>query len=467
MGICEELTALAGRYSDEVAGFELEESRSSCQEVTASTRGLDGTAHALTQRFVRTAGPRVGYAASEDADEPLEALVGEAVLRAQAVEPTEPGGVLLAPEAKEGAGAAAALDGAPEPPACCDASELAGVARAGLEALLALEPDVCEASCTARVLGESRLVANSLGLARTATHSHCMLRLQYIAEGSREKHDVCVRAFAPTPGEVDLNELATRAVHVAHASLDGGTLASGRYPVVLSREFTCRMLVGMWQALSAQKVATGQSLLAGKLGEKVFSPELTVLAGYEPGFAPGAPGCLGIDSQGARRRAVTCIDGGVFCAPLATLEGASALGLGADAAGFAGRRDTLGRIVPNELVCAPGNLCIVPGQSSLDELLAQMGDGVYLTDIGDIYHSFNLASGGVSSPCRGVMVRGGKLAEPLSIVSVSSSLQQILGGIVAVGSELSWSDLEDLDAYWCGGPDLLVQGVDLTGGIVA
>lgn len=479
--LVEELRELAARHAGEVTGLELEEASTWCSEVTATPGGLDGTTYELHQRYVRTAGEHVGYARSEDASEPLEELLGEAVRRSRAVAKSDPAGVLLGADGAvaDGAAALAAGGGVPArgavapvagggdtaldpdafevPREDVDSSELVRVAREGVRLLLSRAGETKEARCTVRVLEQRRRVTNSAGLARSGSHRHCLVRLSYIAVGEREMHDVSVRSYAPEPADVDVDELVGRAVATAEGSLEGGTIESGRYPVVLSREFACRMLVGIWGTLGAEKVATGQSFLAGKVGERVASPALSVVSDWRCGCVPGAPGCLPLDAEGCARTRRAVVDAGVLAEPLSTLEWG--------AGGSAERRDTLGRIVPNDVVCAPGNLYVAPGDASLDELLERAGDGVYLTDISDIYHSFNFASGGVSTPCRGVRIRDGRLAEPISVVSVSDSLQSLFESVVATGRELSWCDLEDLDAYWCGAPDMLVSGMSLVGGI--
>lgn len=454
----EELCALAKRYESEVEGLELDETITSSREVTATSDGLDGTTYELHERYVRTAGPRVGYARSESANEPLADLVAEAVEQSRAVDGTVPAGRLVAPDPDfDGRAAVSAPETVPAVPV--DAEALTALARSGVAALAARVGGAGKAiACTVRAFDERRRVTNSLGLDRAASHCHVLARLSYIAVGTDEMHDVTVRSYASELGCIDVDELAARAVAIGEGSLDGCGIASGRYPVVLSRELACRMLVGIWSVFSANKVATGQSFVSGKLGQQVASTSLTLRDAAEG--APGGPGCVAVDAEGSWRGVHTVLEEGRFVAPLSDASWACELGLPGSSAN-AGRRDSLGRIVPNEVVIAPGNLYVEPGDSSLDELIAQAGEGVYLTDIGDIYHSFNFASGSVSAPCRGVRIRDGHLAEPIASVSISDNLANILANVAAVGNTLSWSDLEDLDAFWCGAPDLFVSSLNL------
>ena len=452
---CERLATLAREHADECEGLELEESRETCIEVSATAEGLGGTTYELSESYLRTVGSKVGYARAEGEGVSLDTLVDEALAQSRTVDASRPAGVLAKPGGGEGASM-------PEEQPLPEAAELASVASEAVRLLEARSSAHRACRCVVRVLDQRRLVSNSLGLSRACSHRHVMALLSYIALGKREMHNVTVRSYAPDAASLDLEELACRAQLMGEASLDGGTLESGRYPVVISGEVMCQMLVGFWQVFSGEKVATGQSFLTGALGSRIGSEALDICEFSEPRWQ--GPGCLPIDAQGVARSSRRLVDRGVFASPLTTLEWASELGLGGST-GDCDRRDTMGRIVPNDLTVVPGNLCVAPGADSLDALFAKMGDGVYITDISDIYHSFNLASGGVSTPVRGARVRDGRLAEPLSALSISDNLKTIFDHIVACGERLSWVDMEDLNAYWCGSPDIYVSDLGLVGAI--
>ena len=458
--VAAKLAALAARYADEIEGLELDETASSSREVKATEEGEGGTCYRLDECFVRTAGERVGYAKSERADVPLEDLVAEAVRQARFVDVSDPAGALVAPVAADEAGwnlpGLAAVEGAP----AAGSDELLACARAGLAELVARAGAHTGAECLVRVVETQRSVANSRGVLRRDAHRHYFVRMSYVARGAREMHDAEARAYAGELAGVDLAALAARCVAQAEDSLDGGTIESGRYPVVISRAAACRMLVGFWSVFSAEKLARGTSCLSGRRGELVAAPAVTLRDA--PGGVAGAPGALGIDAQGTVRRPYTVVEAGRLVGALSEASWAAKLGLPASS-GNAARREGLGRIVQNEVVCAPANLYVEPGGSSLEELFARMGEGVYLTDIGDIYHGFDVAGGGISSPCRGAWVRDGRLAEPIAQMTLSDNLDGLLRGVVAAGSELCWCDLEDLDAFWCGAPDLLVGELGLVG----
>lgn len=455
---CEELARLAKKHANECAGLELEQICESCLEVAASEDGgLGGTTYELANSYVRICGEKVGYARVEGVDPSLEQLVDEAVAQSRTVDLSEPAGAMVVPDQPE----EAYLPAAEPLPA---AEDLAAVAQKAVKLLCEKSSNHRAVKCTLRVYDQRRLVSNSAGLSRACSHRHVMALLTYIAVGQKEMHNVMVRSFAGVAADIDVEELVERALLIGEASLDGGTIDSGACPVVLSGEVVCQMLVGFWQLFSGEKIATRQSFLDGKLGEKIGAEALTICDGSSPVW--GGPGCLAVDAQGVAHRDRKLVDAGAFVSPLTTCEWARELGLG-ESCGNADRRDTMGRIVPNDLTVVPGNLAIAPGEAGLDDLFAKMGDGIYITDIADIYHSFNIASGGVSTPVRGARVRDGKLAEPISAMSLSCNLKDLFANVVACSDHLAWVDMEDLNAYWCGAPDVYVSELGLVGAIEA
>ena len=85
---------------------------------------------------------------------------------------------------------------------------------------------------------------------------------------------------------------------------------------------------------------------------------------------------------------------------------------------------------------APSNLYIAPGEMTCEELLAQMGDGLYLTEVSGLHASANPVSGDFSLLSRGFEVRGGKCVRAVEQFTVAGNFYKLLESIEAVGSDL-------------------------------
>ena len=83
-------------------------------------------------------------------------------------------------------------------------------------------------------------------------------------------------------------------------------------------------------------------------------------------------------------------------------------------------------------------LVLAPGTMDQDEILAAVGDGLYVQSVTGVHSGVNPVSGDFSVGAEGLMVRDGTLAEPVREVTVASTLQRMLQSIVHVGADVEW-----------------------------
>jgi PmbA protein len=90
----------------------------------------------------------------------------------------------------------------------------------------------------------------------------------------------------------------------------------------------------------------------------------------------------------------------------------------------------------------PGAGCravvLTPGAPSVEEILAAVGDGLYVQSVSGVHSGVNPVSGDFSVAAEGLMIRDGALAEPVREVAIASTLQRMLLHVVAIGSDLEW-----------------------------
>jgi PmbA protein len=84
------------------------------------------------------------------------------------------------------------------------------------------------------------------------------------------------------------------------------------------------------------------------------------------------------------------------------------------------------------------NLVVSPGERSFEELLAEAGDGVYVTDVAGLHSGVNPVSGTFSVGATGRLIVAGELADPADEFTIASDLQSMLKAIVAAGSATRW-----------------------------
>ncbi|MCI3950085.1 MAG: peptidase family protein, partial [Acidimicrobiales bacterium] len=108
---------------------------------------------------------------------------------------------------------------------------------------------------------------------------------------------------------------------------------------------------------------------------------------------------------------------------------------------------------------APGAaaLALRPGDRSVDELLATVGDGVLVQEVSGLHSGVNPVSGDVSVGAEGLAIRDGALAEPFREATIASTLQRLLLDVIAVGSDFEWRP------GGTGAPSLAIADVALGG----
>ena len=79
-----------------------------------------------------------------------------------------------------------------------------------------------------------------------------------------------------------------------------------------------------------------------------------------------------------------------------------------------------------------------PGTKGAEEILAAVGEGLYVQSVTGIHSGVSTVSGDFSVGAEGLLIRGGVLAEPVREVTVASTLQRMLHSVVEIGGDLRW-----------------------------
>jgi PmbA protein len=205
---------------------------------------------------------------------------------------------------------------------------------------------------------------------------------------------------------------------------------SGRATVVFDRRVASTLLSVVSSALSGEAVAKGRSFFAGRIGETVGAPGLTLV---DDPTDPRAYGASSFDAEGLACRRNALIDAGVLAGFLYdTVSGSRA---GSASTGSAVRGGFAGTPGPG---CRA--LTLAPGLEGYDEegVIAVVGEGLFVQSVSGIHSGVNPISGDFSVGAEGLVIRDGKLAEPVHEITVASTLQKMLLSLVAVGADVEW-----------------------------
>ena len=234
------------------------------------------------------------------------------------------------------------------------------------------------------------------------------------------------RGFAGLDPDRAVSDAVTRAVRMLGA-VKG---PSGRSTVVFDRRVASTLLSVVSSALSGEAVAKGRSFFAGRIGEQVGDPGLTLVDDPTDHRAYGA---AAYDAEGLACRRNVLVDRGVLRGFLYdTVSGSRA---GVSSTGSAVRGGFAGTPGPG---CRALTLAAGPEGYDEDGVLAAVGEGLFVQSMTGVHSGVNPVSGDFSVGAEGLMIREGRLAEPVREITVASTLQRILQALVAVGADVEW-----------------------------
>jgi PmbA protein len=216
-----------------------------------------------------------------------------------------------------------------------------------------------------------------------------------------------------------------RAAERALAQLGAERVATAEVPVIFDAPAARSLLANLAACVSGYAVYRGGSFLAGRLGEAVASPKVTVL---DDGRRPGGLGSRPFDGEGSATRRTPVVEEGRLASWL--LDAYSARKLGLASTGNAARAAAGAPGV------GPSNLWLEPGSGSLEDLVADTPRGLLVT--GMFGHGFNPVTGDFSRGARGFWIEGGRRSHPVEEITVAGNLGAMLRDVDAVADDLLW-----------------------------
>jgi PmbA protein len=187
---------------------------------------------------------------------------------------------------------------------------------------------------------------------------------------------------------------------------------SARVPVVYDRRVSGGLIGHLAGAINGRAVARGTSFLKDKMGEQVFADGIRILD--NPHRKRGL-GSRPFDAEGLPTRRYAVIDDGRLTTWLLDLAAARQLKL--KPTGHASR-GTSGPPSPTT-----SNFYLEKGKLSVDELIGDIKSGLYITDL--IGFGINGVTGDYSRGASGFWIENGKLAWPVSGITVAGNLKDM------------------------------------------
>ena len=185
-------------------------------------------------------------------------------------------------------------------------------------------------------------------------------------------------------------------------------------PVVLEPGQAAMLLGFLNTCVNGSNVFRKQSFLAEKLGEKIAADNITVI---DDGLLPGGPGTKPYDGEGVPLRKTVVVENGVLKSFLLDTYSARKLKMKSTGNGS-----------------GANNLYIEPGKHKQEEMIKSVKRGLLLT--GTMAFGLNNTTGDISKGAFGMLIENGKVTNPVTEITISGNLGNVLKNITMIGNDL-------------------------------
>jgi PmbA protein len=236
--------------------------------------------------------------------------------------------------------------------------------------------------------------------------------------------------------------IGRRAGERATKRLNPRKVATRRVPVVFDSRVSGSLVGHFASAANGAAIARRTSFLREKLGAQIFPSGITVI---DDPLRPRGLRSRPFDAEGIAGRRLTLVQGGVLASWL--LDCATARELDMKTTGHAQRG------VSSTPSPGASNLHLVAGTKTPDELIADIDEGLYVTDL--IGMGVNLVSGDYSRGASGFWIEKGQLTYPVSEVTIAGHLLEMFAKLEPA------NDL--VFRYGTNAPTVRVEGLTVAG----
>ena len=306
------------------------------------------------------------------------------------------------------------------------ADEALGRAFDGERAAFDFDPRITnsEGASFTRARGVSALVTSG-GFAGSDRGTYASVVVTPVAddEGGKKRrgyHWSAARHYVDLESSQSVGEEAARRTI---AQLGAKKLPTQELPVVFEKD-AARSILGLFAGCTlGGSIWRKSSYLVDRVGSQVASELVTIV---DDPLLSRAPGSRAFDGEGLlSRRNVVVKDGRLETYLLDTYSGRK---LGLRSTASASRSPSGG------ISASTSNLTLQPGTISRDELVADTKHGFYVT--GMMGFGFNSVTGDFSRGASGFVIENGELGHPVSEVTISLNLDQLLHRIDAVADDV-------------------------------
>jgi PmbA protein len=225
-------------------------------------------------------------------------------------------------------------------------------------------------------------------------------------------------------------------------------VATQRVPIVFAPEVARSLIGSVFEAASGDAIWRSASFLAGRLGEQIGAPNLTIIDDNTM-LLPSGMGGFGtspFDGEGLPSLRTVVVEKGVLRNYLLNTYTARKLKMKSTHNASRGLAGTPG------IGC--GNLYLEPGTLTQEQIIAEIPAGLYVTGL--MGFGVNTVTGDYSRGATGLWIEKGKLTHAVEEITIAGNLAEMLMNVTAIGNDLEFRGA-------VASPTLRIDGMTIAG----
>ena len=232
--------------------------------------------------------------------------------------------------------------------------------------------------------------------------------------------------------------VAKKAVERTVRQLNPKKIKTQKVPVIFEPMMTSWLMGFLFACVSGISIYQKTSFLADKLGERIANDSVNVI---DDGLLPGLLGSRPFDAEGVPCKMTSVIKEGILKNYLCNTYAARKLKLKSTG-------NSAGTGVN------PNNFYLESGDFPPDEIISSLDRGLIL--IRTLGHGLNPVTGDISRGAFGLWIEKGEIVYPVSEITISGNLGEILSNIEMIGNDLDFQSPVS-------GPTIRIQELTVAG----
>jgi len=288
-------------------------------------------------------------------------------------------------------------------------------------------------------------IRNSHGVNHSDERTDFYLFQEVIAEHNNDTTTSWEIEFSHFLKDIDPVRLGVNSARNAVGLLDARRIKTGMYRAIIKNTASAELLGMLGKSFLSEFVFKKRSKLANRIGEKIFSDNVTI---SDSGIVPSGWNSFSFDGEGVPSRETILVENGVLKGFLYDTH-----------YGRMFNQQSTGNCRREGYSAPPRqditNIFIKPGEGTLEYLIKEIQYGVLITGLMGV-HTINPVTGDFSLGAEGYTVEKGSIGMPFRGVTVSGNIFSIFNNVVAIGGDIRF-------LFSAGSPSIMVDNLTIGG----